>query len=69
MTDLEAMKDMLNRAKIAFEETATEPQFAAKKTGDVPSYIQLRVEDGYPCFYSLITFNPDGSLRSIAAYE
>lgn len=56
MTDLETIKEMFKRAGIKYvEENLTEST--------------LTVEAGYMGFYSLFTFEADGSLKSVEAYE
>ncbi len=58
MTDVERFTEMLERAKISFRTEQT------RKFEEM-----ITVEAGYAGFVSQITFNPDGSLKSIEAYE
>lgn len=59
MTDLEAMQQMTAKAEIQF----------IREFDCAPDEIVYLVEDGYPGFYNKFTFNLDGSLKSIEAYE
>lgn len=69
MNDLETMRAMLARAGIEFEEAKTEPVIAKRPADDKPSTIQLRIERGYPTFYTMMTFDLDGKLLDVEAYE
>jgi hypothetical protein len=69
VTDLETMKAMLTRAKIEFEETTEAPRIAARPADDEPAKIILQIEDGYPGFYSRVSFSLDGALTDFEAFE
>jgi len=59
MTDLETLKAMLTRAKIPFDE----------QPWGVNGDVTIDVERGYTGFATVFTFNGDGSLKDMGAYE
>jgi len=64
VTDLETLKTMLTRANIEFEEYEA---YRDKWDRDIDH--SIIVERGYPYFYTVFSFNPDGSLKDMGAYE
>lgn len=71
MTDLETMRAMLRRAGIEFEETTRRTrEFLVGEETEAPiEAYEIRIERGYPYFYTLMTFSPDGALQNVEAYE
>jgi len=62
MTDLESLKNMLDRAEIEWKEEKVEDQNAEQCT-------ELYVEQGYAGFYTCFEFDKYGKLDDVGAYE
>tara|TARA_R110000824_G_scaffold46069_6_gene132794 strand:+ start:1526 stop:1702 length:177 start_codon:yes stop_codon:yes gene_type:complete len=58
MNDLETLKEMFSRNKISYE--FTNNRFEKPK---------IIIEKGYIGFYTVFTFDDEGALRNVAAYE
>ena len=57
MTDLQIIKEILNKRNVKFKETVQEKD------------VEIVVPSGYVGFFSVITFDKYGGLTSIEAYE
>jgi len=62
MTDLETIKEMLGRAKIKYEQTGTTRE-------GLPDGTAITVWGGYSGFYTDLTFDGNGQLLEIGAWE
>jgi hypothetical protein len=70
MTDREVLTEMLTRAGVVFRETdLIEKHKAAGRTGIFCQEGDGPRNEGYTSFVAAFTFEPDGSLYSVGAWE
>ena len=74
LEDCKEIVKILTRAGIEFELTVEEASERKHKWGwkppiKTPASINIKVDGGYLGFFTLFTFDMDGTLKKIGAYE
>ena len=67
MSDLERLKDFLKQAGVEYTVETERSYTAALEVTSGDTYIKC--EAGYPGFYTVFEFNPQGKLTDMGAYE
>jgi hypothetical protein len=67
VSDKDILIEMLNRAGVKYEETCGGRPYGEDRNDE--TLVSVSIDGGYSGFYTVLTFNQDGSLKSIGAFE